>query len=174
MNGRLFMNDHQRLGRYGGYRRDRLRSDRRPIGAPTSSSSNNMLETESYVYDGGASGGDGLLTESIAYVDASTERGTLYGNDWRDRQLWTMVYDGARYTFTFNTYDNLDDVTDVTRYYDESGVPGLAENAPNSGDPIIGRSGAAFDSLGREYQTISLQFSWLAGPRPIALDTSYA
>ena len=92
---------------------------------------------------------------SIAYVNASTERDTLYGYDWRDRQLWAMVYDGAHYTYTYNTYDNLDEVTDVTRYYDESGEPGVTDNAPNSGDPIIGRSGAAYDDLGREYQTIS-------------------
>ncbi len=44
---------------------------------------------------------------------------------------------------------------DVTRYYDKANTIGLPGNAPNSGDPIIGRSGAAYDSLGRVYQTLS-------------------
>ena len=70
-------------------------------GAPTSSSSNNMLETESFVYDGGNHGGDGNVTQTTVYVNASDTRVTLDGYDWRDRELWVMVYDGAHYTFTY-------------------------------------------------------------------------
>ena len=55
----------------------------------------------------------------------------------------------------FNSYDNLDEVTDVTRYYDQANTFSLADNEPNSGDPIIGRSGAAYDNLGQQYRTIA-------------------
>ena len=112
------------------------------------------------------------MTSSTVYVDSPNDpnyttadaRTTLYGYDWRDRQLWTMVDDytddpnhpgSTRKTYTFNTYDNLDDVVDVTRYYDKANTSGLPNNAPNAIDPIIGRSGAAYDSLGQVYQTLS-------------------
>ena len=121
----------------------------------------NLLEVESYTYDA-----DGNTTSTTDYVDANAadNRVTLYGYDWRDRQLWTMVDDhtpdpnnpgSTRKTYTFNTYDNLDEVTNVTRYYDLANTVGLPNNAPNAGDPVIGRSGAAYDNLGRQYQSIA-------------------
>src|SRR5262249_9080466 len=61
----------------------------------------------------------------------------------------------TRKTYTFNTYDNLDDVVDVTRYYDMANTTGLPDNVPNEGDFVIGRAGAAFDNLGRQYQSIA-------------------
>ena len=98
-------------------------------GLTSPTSGNNMLEVSSNQYDGNSDGGDGNLTESKAYVDDNPDdaRETLYGYDWRDRPLWAMVNDGTvgtpgRYTFTFNTYDNLDEVTDVTRYWDKLGT----------------------------------------------------
>ncbi len=128
-------------------------------GDPTSSSTNNMVEVSSDQYDGGSDGGDGNLTESKAYVDDNPDdaRETLYGNDWRDRPLWTMVNDGTvgtpgRYTFTYDTYDNLNEVTNVTRYYNPD------DHSPDPTDTtlyVIGRSGAAYDNLGQQYQTIA-------------------
>ena len=119
---------------------------------------------------GGAAGGDGNVTESIAYVDGNStnDRATLYGYDWRDRLLWTMADDHTqdpnhpgytRKTYTFNTYDNADDVLNTTRYYDLANTEGLPDNTPNLGDPVIGESGAAFDALGQEYQSISYNAS---------------
>ena len=127
---------------------------------------NNMLEVSANVYDDGAAGGDGNVTSQTEYVDADSadNRTTLFGYDWRDEQLWTMVNDltpdpnnpgSTRKTYTFNTLDNLGDVTNVTRYYDLANTEGLPDNAPNSGDPVIGRAGAAFDNLGDQYQSIS-------------------
>ena len=63
----------------------------------------------------------------------------------------------TRKTYTFNTYDNLDDVIDVTRYYDRANTEGLPDNAPNAGDPVIGRSGAAYDNLGQPIPVDQLQ-----------------
>ena len=144
-------------------------SDNSPNDGLTSpDSDNNMLEVSSDQYDGGSDGGDGNLTESKAYVDATPDdaRETLYGSDWRDRPLWTMVNDGTvgtpgRYTFTFNTYDNLDEVTDVTRYWDKLGTtppdtrPDPSDTGFSTYYAIIGRSGAAYDNLGQQYQTIA-------------------
>ena len=42
-------------------------------------------------------------------------------------------------------------MTDVTRYYDLANT--LPGTAPNTGDPIIGKSAANYDSLGQVYQT---------------------
>ena len=89
-------------------------------------------------------GGDGNATSSTDYVDANpaNDRTTLNGYDWRDRPLWTMIDDhtpdpnnpgSTRKTYTFNTYDNLDDVLNVTRYYDLANTTGLPDNAPERG-----------------------------------------
>ena len=52
---------------------------------------------------------------------------------------------------TLSGSDNDDDVTDVTRYYDLANT--LPGTAPNTGDPIIGKSAATYDSLGQVYRT---------------------
>ena len=130
---------------------------------------------DEYVYDNGAGGGDGPPTQSTEYVDdnAADNRTTDYGYDWRDRQLWTLVDDGAggsagRETYTYNTYDNVDNVTDVTRYYDPSDV--LPNKGPNAGDEIIGEAGSAYDALGQVYETTSYDPS---GTNPIHSYTWY-
>jgi RHS repeat-associated protein len=97
-----------------------------------------------------------FTVSGTSFVPNTTDRVTLDGYDWRDRPLWTMVYDGAHYTFTYNTYDNLDEVTNVTRYYNVDGET-PSDTTPPSGSNfvIIARSGAAYDNLGREYQTLA-------------------
>jgi len=105
-----------------------------------------------------------VASTSASFVQNLANRVTLLGYDWRDRPLWTMVDDltpdpnnpgSTRKTYTFHTCDNLGEVTDVTRYYDLANTSGLPDNAPNAGDPVIGRSGAAYDSVGQVYQTSS-------------------
>ena len=65
-----------------------------PAGSSTSVS--NMVEVQSNEYDNGADGGDGNLTTTTEYVGGSQpNRVTEYGDDWRDRQLSSMSYDGT-------------------------------------------------------------------------------
>ncbi len=62
----------------------------------------------------------------------------------------------GRWTFTYNTFDNLGDVTDVTRYYDPDQLIPSDTSAPSDSSlVVIGRAGAAFDNLGDQYQSIS-------------------
>jgi RHS repeat-associated protein len=129
---------------------------------------NNMVTTVLYTYDNGQGGGDGNLTSMTENVDGNIDdanaRTTYYGYDWRDRQLWTLVDDHTptsstnpqtRETYTYNTYDNLDDVTNVTRYWAATDWSGPSWQPATGTDKVIGRSGAAYDSLGDVYQTLS-------------------
>jgi hypothetical protein len=113
----------------------------------------NMFEVTANVYDGGAGGGDGLLTQTTEYTGTSS-RVTEYGYDWRDRSLWTMVNSGTYMTFTFNTLDNLGDVTESQEYNDTDDTS-LAEidATPGTGDVLIADSTAQYDNLGYVYQT---------------------
>ena len=56
-----------------------------------------MAEVTSNQYDNGTGGGDGLLTSTTQYVDATSgdNRVTLYGYDLRDRLTATTTTDGT-------------------------------------------------------------------------------
>ena len=89
--------------------------------------SNNMVETESFQYDGGGVG-DGDLTQTIQYPDGDTgERVTDYWYDWRDEEVAEKQGvsededDGVNRPLTVYTYDNLGEVTE-TQVYNGDGV----------------------------------------------------
>src|SRR5260370_294845 len=87
----------------------------------------NMVEQTSNVYDGGGVG-DSLLTQTTSYPGGTAaNRVTNNYYDWRDRLVASK--DGVQATedttthrpITFNTFDNLDEVTQ-TQQYDGDGV----------------------------------------------------
>ncbi|MBN8625807.1 MAG: RHS repeat-associated core domain-containing protein [Planctomycetes bacterium] len=100
---------------------------------------NNLVQVTGNVYDGGASGGDGNLTQQTQFVDASgtNDRVTDFGYDWRDRR--TSV-DGELEFFLELTHDNLDRVVQVDQLND-------TENGQ-----LLGRSQTFYDDQGRVYQ----------------------
>lgn len=101
---------------------------------------NNMLQLSANVYDGGADEGDGNLTQSTQYVDASgtKNRVTSYVYDWRNRQT---TIDGEIDVYVEQVYDNLNQITQINR------------KNTTSGGNLIGRSETFFDNLGRTYQS---------------------
>lgn len=111
-------------------------SDADPTG--NGASGNNLVQVSGQVYDGGAAGGDGNLTQQTQFVDASgaNDRVTDFGYDWRDRR--TSV-DGELEFFLELTYDNLDRVVQVDQLND-------TENGQ-----LLGRSQTFFDDQGRVY-----------------------
>ena len=100
---------------------------------------NNMVVITSNVYDGGAGGGDGNLTQVTQAVDATTNRVTTMTYDFRNRLITT---DGEIDYFEQRTYDNLDQLVQVDRF-----------NTTGLGN-LIGRWQTNFDDLGRSYQSI--------------------
>ena len=96
--------------------------------SPTNNTSpSNMVETESFQYDGGGVG-DGNLTEDIRYPGGSAPvEEAEYGYDWRDREVaekdgvQTSESSGVNRPLTVYTYDNLNEVTE-TQVYAADGV----------------------------------------------------
>ena len=96
--------------------------------SPTNNTSpSNMVETASYVYDGGGVG-DGNLTQETQYPGGgATNRVTDYWYDWRDRQVAekdgveSTETDGVNRPLTVTTYDNLNEAIE-TQVYDGDGV----------------------------------------------------
>ena len=109
--------------------------------APTGT---NMVLVSSYQYDGGADGGNGLLTESRAYFGsgASDYYGTEYAYDWRDRQ--TTVLSSADVVTHFD-YDNLSRATSTTTY-------ASADVTLNTGE-LRAQTRNLYDDLGQIYES---------------------
>ncbi|MGA2502229.1 MAG: hypothetical protein ABSH20_31180, partial [Tepidisphaeraceae bacterium] len=78
----------------------------------------NMAETTANQYDGGSPGGDGLLTRTTQYVDATPADNlvTLYAYDWRDRLTTTTSSKGTTTTVDVNVYDNQDRAIEQSAY----------------------------------------------------------
>ncbi|HUY92555.1 MAG TPA: hypothetical protein VMV10_27700 [Pirellulales bacterium] len=101
---------------------------------------NNMVAVQVNQYDGGASGGDGSLTQQTLPVDsnAANDRITAFQYDWRDRQVRiTLPQD----SYQVNTYDTLNRVVQVDNY----------SQATNN---LIRRSATNYDNRGQVYQSL--------------------
>jgi RHS repeat-associated protein len=139
----------------------------RAVDTKVGTSTDNLVKTADYIYDnntlGGASqAGDGNLTQVIAHPGGSAaDRVSEYYYDWRNRVVLTK--DGVQSSedtathrpISYNTYDNLDEVTQV-QGYDGDGVAitttGGVPNQP-AASLLRSQSTAAYDDQGRVYQT---------------------
>jgi hypothetical protein len=105
---------------------------------------NNMVQTSASVYDSGASGGDGNLTQITLFIDddSSNNRVTVFGYDFRNRRV---SEDGEIDFYATISYNNLDQAIQSDR------------RDTSSGGNLIARSQTNFDDRGRVYQTIRFQ-----------------
>ena len=112
-----------------------------------------MVLVSQDIYDNGAAGGDGLLTEARAYYDDSDYYATDYQYDWRDRQTGVLQPDQVA------TIEKLDNAGNATKtqvfasasYSFDSGSPtGSISTQPGS---LRAQSTAQFDNLGRQYSS---------------------
>jgi YD repeat-containing protein len=117
-----------------------------------------MVVVATYIYDGGAAGGDGNLTQTILQVDASIQRIWNATYDFRDRIVSNQ---GPVNYFAALYYDNLDRITKAESY-DTVGPTGSSSSSSSSSRSsgsttgnLIGRTQWMYDSLSQIYQTIS-------------------
>ena len=103
-----------------------------------------MIVVTQNVYEANEGCCDGDLTQTIAYVDDTTQRVTNYTYDWRDRLIMTTDPLGR---CMVNTYDNLGRVTQVDQY----------SSSPNGTPPgtLIGQSQTLYDNRGLVYATVT-------------------
>ncbi len=118
-----------------------------------SSAPNNMVETSSSTFDA-----DGNMLVTTQYVAGQANREAQLGNDWRDRQVWAMTYDGTRYTYSFATYDNLDEA--VSNQVFQAATAWQT----NAVDLLLSQTDTAYDSLGQVYRTT--QYASIANNLP--------
>ncbi|HVC99037.1 MAG TPA: hypothetical protein VND64_35560 [Pirellulales bacterium] len=100
---------------------------------------NNMVVVAENQYDNGMAGGDGNMTELTQHVDSSTTRVTVFGFDWRNRQV---IVDGEVDLYAVKTLDNLDRQLQVDR-----------RNSTASGN-LVARAQTNWDDRGRKFQSI--------------------
>lgn len=99
---------------------------------------NNMVLVQANEYDNGAAGGDGNLTQVTAYVNATDVRVTIFGYDFRNRQL---TVNGEVDFYEVRRYDNQDRITKMDR------------RNTNGAGPLVSRQMTKFDNRGQVYQT---------------------
>jgi hypothetical protein len=110
-------------------------------GAPQGTGANNMQKIAANFYDEAAPGsgtsgvGDGTLTSTRAYYDASNYYTTTASYDWRDRRVQSCGPDGVT---TASVLDNLGRAVTVTT---------------SAGGVLYGRTDTAYDERGQTYAT---------------------
>jgi hypothetical protein len=104
------------------------------------SSENDLVIVESRQYDRGLPGGDGLLTQSLGFVNASQVRVSSVAYDYRGRRVEYRGENGFRETYV---NDNEGHVVMIERWSDQGVSPILTS-----------RDETLFDPLGRTYRTI--------------------
>ncbi|MEM7314380.1 MAG: hypothetical protein AAF497_14630, partial [Planctomycetota bacterium] len=118
---------------------------------PDAGNSNMILVLENQ-YDEGNFGGDGNLTKETHPVDATAgnDRVVTYAYDFRNRLDETISNDGTSDFISKNTYDNLNRVTEVTRYHtavDPSNRVGLVKYDWDNQNRIFKRETFGVDGL---------------------------
>ena len=107
-----------------------------------------MVNVADYTYDA-----DGDVTSVTQHVGGSAaDRTTTYEYDWRDRFVYAIAPadDQGRVTYTYDQYDNLGEVTETQTFYAAS-YPTIDTNT----DQLLTQSKTYYDSLGRDYQTVT-------------------
>jgi hypothetical protein len=123
----------------------------------------NMVEAESFQYDGGGSG-DGNLTQTIQYPNGSTgERVTDFWYDWRDRKVAekdgvsSSESDGVNRPLTVWTYDNQGEVTETQTYSGDGVTPSISSGVlslpTGTSSDLQAQAVTSYDSQGQVYQT---------------------
>ena len=134
---------------------------------------NNLVETESYVYDGGNAGGDGLLTSLTDHVGDAPNRVTNYLYNAQDELAYVVLPADAagNVDYGFYAYDNLGDTTSTQAWLVRVPAPcSPGARVPcwppstagrpitrcpltgNGGDLLLSQTDSAYDSLGQNYR----------------------
>jgi hypothetical protein len=122
-----------------------------------------MVETESFVYDGGDVG-DGDLTQTIQYPDGDTgERVTDYWYNWRDQKVAEKdgvsesEDDGVNRPLTVYTLDNLGEVTGTQVYSGDGVTPtissGVLSLPGGTSSDLQAETITSYDNQGQVYET---------------------
>jgi RHS repeat-associated protein len=114
-----------------------------------SGGANNMRKIRTLAYDGGNDKGDGNLTQMTLHENASVNRVTGYGYDWRNRR--TSV-DGEIDFYEAYDHDNLDRVVKVER------------RNTTGGGALVSLAETFYDRLGRVYRTKQYSSQGTGGP----------
>jgi RHS repeat-associated protein len=132
-----------------------------------------MVETKSYQYDNGGVG-DGNLTQETDYPGGgAANRVTDFWYDWEDRQVAqkdgveTNETDSVNRPLIVNTYDNLNDVTEVQQYDGDGVTPSIVSGVlslpAGTSTDLRAQTTTSYDELGRAYRTDTYDVNPITG-----------
>ncbi|HKX46936.1 MAG TPA: hypothetical protein VJP77_09555, partial [Planctomycetota bacterium] len=111
---------------------------------------NNMTQTSATVLDGGADGGNSLVTTTTSYIDSSTGYDTDYTHDVRGRVL---LVENATAPHAFNKYDNLGRMIASGLFSSVGGITVGSDDPTSETGSRLALSQTFFDELGRVWKS---------------------
>ncbi|MCG8651129.1 MAG: hypothetical protein MI861_14925, partial [Pirellulales bacterium] len=111
--------------------------------SPTNTTGTDLVKVSQNTYDSGSAGGASNLTKVETWVDSNTTRSTNYVYDFRSRRIMVI---GEESQCTQNTYNNLNQLTEVTGHDGCTGTPPVAGT-------LLSKQESFFDDRGRVYQS---------------------
>ncbi|MEQ1735197.1 MAG: hypothetical protein ABL886_02050, partial [Rhodoglobus sp.] len=117
-----------------------------------SSGTNNMVKTEALVYDTGADGGNGLLTQRTLYVEDSTtgQRVNEYLHDLRGD---TIVEKTPAAPYAVNKYDNRGRLIAIGQYSSDSGLSATTDPTSTATNRLA-LDETMYDERGRAWKSV--------------------
>ncbi|HKX46947.1 MAG TPA: RHS repeat-associated core domain-containing protein, partial [Planctomycetota bacterium] len=111
---------------------------------------NNMTQTSATVFDGGADGGNSLVTTTTSYIDSSTGYDTDYTYDVRGRAL---LVENPTAPHSFSKYDNLGRMIATGLFSSVGGITVGSDDPTSETGSRLALSQTFFDELGRTWKS---------------------
>jgi RHS repeat-associated protein len=136
-----------------------------------SSGTDNMVETERLVYDGGTDKGNSLVTSRKVDADgnwagSTDQRETTYAYDYRDRVVLTV---NPQSPHVVNAYDTMNRVVGTATYSSSSGLS--ASSVPTGATNRLGYNETFYDQKGQVYKTTRHKIDASDGSDDDSIDT---
>jgi RHS repeat-associated protein len=127
----------------------------------------NVVPVETIQYDGGASGGNSLVTQRTLHVNGANTRVYTYQYDTRNRLKVSVVPAGVH---TVTNFDNLNRVVASAGYSSSSGLTASTDAVSNTTNRVS-LSESLYDEAGRVWKSVRHKITQSGGSSGASTDT---